>query len=405
MKKFLSTEVVIIGGGLAGIFAAIRLSKANIRCILLDDCIPEAKGVLGGFAAFSGAKFSLPPAGMGLASLVGSKERLNEKIAEVIEYLEMGQRCPVTSFDENILDSTELGKSVTLRRYHSILLTPTEIRRLLEKLTRKIEKECLLIRSSCQSLSRKTTQWQVIAYSDKQSDEFYISSNAVFFAGGRLSSEMLINAGAIPTTGKGLDIGIRIEAMNVTALSGLRRLGPDAKIIQGNCRTFCLNVPGLIHYYPFKNISIPGGIVADDSINRSNVGLLVRINEKNHMLQQIINNIEEKSELLEKISYMTMSSPPFGQIKENISKVLGSSVTEQLQDFCQMLGKHDLIDWSLPYKIHLPLIDWHWQTFAKPNTHETSLEGVYVMGDSSGHARGLLQAAVSGWIAAEEYMQ
>lgn len=52
----------------------------------------------------------------------------------------------------------------------------------------------------------------------------------------------------------------------------------------------------------------------------------------------------------------------------------------------------------------MPLLDWHWHTFATPSSHLTSLPGVYALGDSSGHARGLLQASVSGWLAAEEYL-
>lgn len=404
MKKTYYTEVVIVGGGLAGILAALRLSKANVRCILLDDCIPAANGRLGGFAAFSGAKFSLPPAGMGLVPLVGSAEMLGAKISEVIECLGIGASHSVASFEEGISGQFGLDRSTTLRRYHSILLTPNEMSDLLEVLTKRIEKECSLIRGTCHSFSKSGGGWQVIAHTGNQSEAIHIASGTVFFAGGRLS-ELLINAGATPSPGKGLDIGVRIEALNMSALSGLRALGPDAKIIRGNCRTFCLNVPGLIYHYPFKNLSIPGGIVADTSVSRGNVGLLVRVSEKYERLQQMLKATEKRSKQFMNDDAIIMSSAPFGQMEEKVSKVIGVDVVQQLQDFCKTLGDLDLIDWSLPYKIHLPLLDWHWQTFARAASHKTSLEGVYVLGDSSGHARGLLQAAVGGWIAAEEYLQ
>ena len=48
MKKFLSTDVLIIGGGTAGLFAAIRLSEMNprIRIIVVDKADIRRSGCL-----------------------------------------------------------------------------------------------------------------------------------------------------------------------------------------------------------------------------------------------------------------------------------------------------------------------------------------------------------------------
>lgn len=400
MKNSHCTDVVIVGGGLAGIMASLRLSQSGVKCILIDDCIPAANGQLGGFAAFSGAKFSLPPAGMGLVPLVGSEGTLNQKISEVLKCLGVEAKLQVDSY-EDVSGQLELDGSTTLRRYHSMLHTPLEMCRLLEALTKRVANECILIRANCTSITKYGDGWKVTAQSNNQAEEINVISGTIFFAGGRRSSELMINAGAIPTTGKGLDIGIRIEVLNIKALSGLRALGPDAKIIRGSCRTFCLNVPGLIYHYPFKNLSIPGGIVADKSIRQANVGLLVRVNDKYERLRNILNSADNK---IAGGDCVIMSTLPFGEMKECVTKVVGEDVVQQLQEFCHMLGKLELIDWKHPYKIHFPLLDWHWETFAKEASHKTSLDGVYVLGDSAGHARGLLQAAVGGWIAAEEYL-
>ncbi|MEX0827554.1 MAG: hypothetical protein WD005_01240, partial [Haliea sp.] len=74
----------------------------------------------------------------------------------------------------------------------------------------------------------------------------------------------------------------------------------------------------------------------------------------------------------------------------------------QLEDFISQLSDASLVDLSLSHRMHFPLIDWHWPTYAKTGSAQTSEPRLYVAGDSAGHARGLLQAAVSGWLAAEE---
>ncbi len=52
-------DSVVIGGGLAGLLGALRLADAGHSVVLFDQALPQAGGRLGGFAEFSGAKFSL----------------------------------------------------------------------------------------------------------------------------------------------------------------------------------------------------------------------------------------------------------------------------------------------------------------------------------------------------------
>ena len=55
-------DLVVIGGGLGGMAAAFKSKGSRRKIALLDDSLPAAGGRLGGFAKFSGAKFSLLPA-------------------------------------------------------------------------------------------------------------------------------------------------------------------------------------------------------------------------------------------------------------------------------------------------------------------------------------------------------
>jgi hypothetical protein len=82
----------------------------------------------------------------------------------------------------------------------------------------------------------------------------------------------------------------------------------------------------------------------------------------------------------------------------------GAEVADSLQSFCEALADARLVDWSVSHLVHWPLLDWHWNVFGTVGTAQTSSTGLYVAGDSAGHARGLLQAAVSGWLAAQEIL-
>ncbi len=386
------TDVLIIGAGLAGITAAIRLQELGFKPTIIDASLPEAKGSLGGFVKFSGAKFSLPPAGLGLIPVVGSQDALWAVIENIAGILDL-------QLDISNLSRDECAQHGSLRQYSSTVLTPTEIDELLIRLTVKLqERNINVINGKCISLQAtgKTTSAEIQTTSGVQR----IFCQSVFYAGGRLGTETLTKFGVKTTDKKGLDVGFRVEFSNNEAVANLRKLGPDAKIIKNNCRTFCLNVPGEIFRYPFKNLSIPGGIVSTG--NLSNFGILYRTNEKEKLLNRITRNSENiPKNVLE--NPIDVSSGLLGESEAILSHLYGQEIVLQLKEFGNYLQTEGLVNWDVPHKIHLPLIDWHWPTFSKENTFKTNVETVYCLGDASGHARGLLQAAASGWVAAEEY--
>ncbi|WP_339100711.1 FAD-dependent monooxygenase [Pseudomonas atacamensis] len=392
------TEVVIIGGGLAGIFSAINLSNQGIPHILIDNPLPDAKSRLGGFARFSGAKFSLPPAGMGLVHVAGSEIRLSEAIEKILKILSLEQKNTALSSDNFV----ELSSNATLRKYSSIVLSPTEIDILLDKLDHKVRSSTRIIAGKATHIVKSKEGWSV-RIDNGQEIEKTITCSTVFYAAGRLSNNIIAAAGALPTTGKGLDIGVRVEFLSKDGVSGLRSYGPDAKILNGNCRTFCLNSPGTIYRYDYLSGSIPGGVVADDTINTANVGILCRTSDKDLILQNFRNTayLSHKDLLLE--SDIVRKSEQEFTIPSIMRNLFGDKIVNELEQFGRMLDSCKLWDTRMDHKIHLPLLDWHWSTFALPESHKTTEPGLYALGDSSGHARGLLQAAISGWFAAEEY--
>ncbi|MEE4670810.1 FAD-dependent oxidoreductase [Pseudomonas alliivorans] len=401
MKTCDPIDVIILGGGLAGLMAAIRLIRQGKKVTLVDNSLPEAGGKLGGFAKFSGAKFSLPPAGMGLLTLAGTKEKLHQKINEVIELLGIDSLAKHSSFERGANEEVYLGLDAELRSYHSIVLTPLQIDDLLARLTILISNSCQLIKGKAESISQNEQSWTVAVRKIDSNLISNFTAKSIFYAAGRLESKILTNAGAAEYPGKGLDVGFRVEFMQRESVGVLRDLGPDAKIIHKSSRTFCLNSPGEIFYYKYGNIDIPGGVVANDNVNTANVGILSRIKDKKKGSREIVDNYAKIRNLQ---NSKLQTGRPDLCADLSLSIVLGEEVTKELQDFTNILGDLHLINWELPYRIHYPLIDWYWGTYCSGSSHKTSLRGIYALGDSAGHARGLLQAALSGWLASEEYL-
>ena len=394
--------MIILGGGLAGLLAAIRLLRSEKKVILVDCSLPEAEGKLGGFARFSGAKFSLPPAGMGLTALAGSTELLHQKINEVIEILGIGNLDMHFSVDRQAAKTVQLGLQTELRSYGSIVLTPTQVDDLIARLTMVIDGGCQIIKGEAKQLTSKGDGWVVAIQEEGREQYVKVAAKSVFYATGRLASDILMDAGAEKYPGKGLDLGFRVEFMQRDSVKNLRSLGPDAKIIRGACRTFCLNSPGEIYYYRYRNLNIPGGIIAHETVKTANVGILVRTEGKESGILRVVENIEQVKDQLSDCQ-LQIGVPKITSSNALVT-LFGQGVANDLQDFVSALSDLKLIDWSLPYRMHIPLIDWYWGTYCGAASHKTSLPGLYALGDSAGHARGLLQAALSGWIASEEYL-
>ena len=393
-------DVAVIGGGLSGLCAALRLGQNGVKTILLNTTINSSDRALGGFARFSGAKFSLPPAGMGLLPIVGSSSALFRIIEEVISILGIKHKHPEHSIDLGLnLEDRELSDGVLLRNYNSIVLTPSEMNEVIDALAARVCIHSHVIDAKCISLTRSAMHWHSRYLIGDNIEE--IVSNAVFFAGGRIGSEILRAAGCQETHGKGLDLGIRVEFPNKNNLLALRKFGPDAKVLSNNCRTFCLNVPGTIYRYPLGSIEIPGGIVASHSEPAGNVGLLFRTPDKVETLRAILFRAQKFLNNTNRAIFVTGDF--LGEAEKLLNSLYGTDVVSILNSFGATLHTQNLIDWNKPHIVHIPLLDWHWPTFSQPNTFSSSCADLVVLGDSSGHARGLLQAAISGYIAALEY--
>jgi hypothetical protein len=385
-------DLAVVGGGLAGLATATSAEAAGLKTALIDAGVPGSRGDLGGFAPFSGAKFSLFPAGSGLIPVLGSEEALVRRYElACADLASLGFPQFKVTAQQLRGEEAHMESGLDFRKYHSVLLSPSEIGNLLAELGSRL-RQTQVIRAKVLSIRTLDTSVMIDIEGRKS-----IEAKKLVLAAGRLGSDLLRAAGVPETGGKGIDIGIRLSFSDRSPLERLRSLGPDAKFIAGPVRTFCLNSPGRIFHYPALGLQVPGGVVADEDWPEANVGILYRTPRRQEVLNRVgMRRAEQEG--------------PFSQIGSGANLgwnarsrgLVGEDVTSAIDDFVGALTASGLVELPRRYCVHYPLLDWHWPVFSLPGTLRTRAPGVFAAGDSSGHARGLMQAFVMGKIAAEE---
>lgn len=387
-------KIAVIGGGLAGIFSANEIADTN-SVVLFDENFASSR-LLGGFAAFSGAKFSLPPAGMGLLVPSGGTERFRDVLRKAVRLLELD-----ISPNEILITSMPANEStMTLREYRSVVLNTERIDYLLRKLEKEtMSKGVLIARSQVTRISGEQGAF-TINFAEREESGF----DRIIYAAGRACAGLLTNLNAVPNSTRSFDVGFRVQFDSKLAVSGLRQIGPDAKILFRKCRTFCLNSPGEIYQYPFQNLYLPGGVVASESTNTANFAILRRIDDRTALAPTIQSTKVFLGDRTHTIIRSATCPGRNAEVANALEAMYGISSAEEFIEFSNRLMQDGHVNWFEPHSIYLPLFDWHWDTFAVGATHRTSVPGIYVAGDVSGHARGLLQAAVSGILAGREVL-
>ena len=144
---------------------------------------------MGGLINFSGAKFSLLPAGSGLIKIVGTTDKLQERINKVILKLGLDRFEKAESKDIN-----HKSENITHRSYTSYVLTPDEMNELINELTQKLLKKCTIIRKKVLAINNKNTNISI-----NLSDGSELTCRKLIYAAGRKGDSILSNIGMTPT--------------------------------------------------------------------------------------------------------------------------------------------------------------------------------------------------------------
>ncbi|MEA4891430.1 MAG: FAD-binding protein [Peptococcaceae bacterium] len=465
MKKY---DVLIIGAGPAGIFAARELVWQNpdIRVLLVDKgrkiqerqcpipktgkcahCQPCA--IMNGWAgagAFSDGKLSLSPdVGGQLADYVGYG-----KVQDMIRYtdeLYCGYGAPDKVHGLNSKGVDDIAYAASR---HSILLVPCPVRHMGTETGFEVLKNIYVdLVESGKIEFRPLTPVADILVKDGQvtgavlqnpdGSREEISAAKIIAAPGRGGAEWLTRQAhqlELKTINNAVDIGVRVETPN-SVMDHLTRELYEAKLVyfsdtfENKCRTFCMNPGGIVSEENYEGgVALVNGHSFHDArlkTGNTNFALLVSSNFTEPFNQPIeygkyiakcanmltgggimVQRLEDlikgrrsdKSRLAKSTTIPTLKSAVPGDLSFVLPQRFLTSILETLRALDKvapgLYSKATLL-YGVEAKFYSSRIE-------VDNNLETKIQGLYAIGDGAGITRGLMQASVSGILAARHIL-
>lgn len=455
MKNY---ETIIIGCGPAGIFTALELlkNKPDMKIVMFDKgnsikvrkC-PKSKTLncvsckpcniscgFGGAGAFSDGKLSLSKdVGGWLEEYIGS-EKLNELIKYVDEiYLEYGGNKEI-SYNEEFANEFDYECSK-----NGLKFIKCPIRHLGTEKSAKIMENMydyivshknVEVVAKCE-VEKIDMENKIVTVNGAN----YKTDNIVISVG-RSGSEWLINQckeNKIKTTNNQVDIGVRVElprSITDFLTDGLYefKIYNSSKTTENMVRTFCMNPGGFVSQENYDNdlAVVNGHSYHDLKSNNTNFALLVSskftepFNEPitygkyiarlsnmltggKIMVQRLKDLKNGKRSTYDRMKKLSYEPTLKDAVPGDLSYVLPSRIVnalletfEELEHVCPGISGRDTILYGVEVKFYSAKIE-------VDNNLETKYKGVYAIGDGAGITRGLMQASISGIIAAQNILQ
>jgi len=446
-------DVIIVGAGPAGLFTAYELVRRSYpgtvlvidKGLSVDQRIDlRASGDLnaksphyvthgeGGAGLFSDGKLSIYPAGSGLVDLLGESET-----RELYDYVEeqfttLGgvgvYDYPSTAAVAEIVRSlAPVGieykfypsRSVTQEQLYDIVSNMSSLLRSNEVSLRFLsEVEDVVVDSSsggfkkllCRAGDRRfrlICRYLVLAVGKAGALWLHRSANRVRLK--RLPSP--------------IEIGLRLEMPSVVLepLTGFhndmklkRMVGPNEQV-----RTFCTNKGGVVAACKYRDITLVDGWRS--STDNTNFGLVTRLFvdpanpvEYGYHVARTVNVVGAGRPILQRLEDLINQRPTSLAVLESnrvrptlrdcsladiniaLPRRFITNVMETLQVLAQVVP--GVLDPDV--LVYAPALELCWDKFWLDSHMQTSIEGLYVCGDTTGHVRGLVQAAATGVLAA-----
>ncbi len=395
-------DIIVVGGGLAGLAAAAVLNEGGQLVGVVDEP-PQHGSNLGGYAPISGTKFSFPPAGSGLIAQARSPKRLSYAYRDAAARLRLTASSETPpGVEDSAKTDVDIGRGIRFRSYDCVLVSRSELEATISMIAEPIELQHMVVRGRCSSLAYSDSGWRCEVNAAGCSRRV-LNAESLILATGRSA-----HPPGLPIRSearwRGIDIGVRLE-FPISGLRGLRALGNDPKLLRGRVRTFCLNYPGSVFWYPVGGFMVSGGKSEEKPCGLANVGLLRRCppEESADIVEHLVSTLGGQRNAPRFSAKVTGSLG--GTVAASLSRLFGKTVVSEVGDFLVDLGSLGLVDLSEGYTVHAPLLDWHWPILGQPNSSQGDAPSLWVAGDVAGHARGLLQAATSGILAAWDCLE
>ena len=451
-----SYDVIIVGAGPAGIFAALELSRRNDwsmlllekgldlekrKCPVRDEhpfgceigCKPcNITCGWGGSGAFSDGKLTLSPeVGGWLSQYVGTEE-LERLIAYVDEiYVEFGAPKQVHGTDHDRIEAIrQQAMQDGLRlveapiRHMGTDRCPAVLQAMRDDINGRVE------------VSTRTTVRRILVEDGRAAgvelkDGTALRARVVIVAPGREGSAWLVDEAAelgLETVSNAVDIGLRVEvpAIVMQPLTDVlyeSKLLYYSKSFEDEVRTFCMNPNGFVSREAYGDVyTVNGHSYSDRESGNTNFALLVSTRFTEPFKEPItygrsiarLANLLGKGILIQRLGDLQIGQRTTEERLERstVEPTLKSCTPGDLsfvlpyRHLCDIMDMLEAMDKLVPgvnsrdtllYGVEVKFYSARLQLSSEL---ETRIENLYAVGDGAGVTRGLVQASASGVIAA-----
>jgi uncharacterized FAD-dependent dehydrogenase len=435
-------DVAIVGAGSAGLFAALVLSETNLRVAVFDRGLaPKERGSIvygvGGAGTFSDGKLNLTTRIGGDAAAIGCAE--DELLTLIGQVDDTFTRCgaPMNYSGE---DSAALGslyqaaaqagiEFIAGRQRH---IGTSRIREVIDALYHDLLDRGVEFRlgSRVVEITRDSGGFRVGL------DGSEVTAHAVIAAPGRSGAywlrEVTRRLGVGPAFGP-LDVGVRVE-FPAEIYERIESIMYDAKLrvrtatYDDMVRTFCTNPRGFVVREDYEDFALVNGHAENEHKSRNtNVALLAHIEltdpvedttQYGRAIAQLANTIGGGRPILQRLKDLQQGRRSTAErirrvrIDPTLRDVTPGDVSMALPQriVVDLLESIERLDRILPgldsdgTLIYAPEIKFYDTRYGVGRGMETALPGFYVVGDASGHSRGIVFAAVTGILAARNIL-
>lgn len=415
------------------------------RCTRCETC--HAVYGFGGAGMYSDGKLSLFPAGKGLLRLVPDEQELNALNEYVLRHILDAIPChdhtrntdPENAGDGG-LSSLVSRHQLDLKAYEVYHVGTEGVQEACASIERRLIAEglTLLDRTKVIDVEKFGDVFALTAKSGRN-QHVRLSARKVVFATGKASGLLardIFSRLGVESSNNTIDLGVRVEAAS-EALDNITGCHLDAKIKEqcrdgSEVRTFCMCRGGYLvscWYDTFgsdqKICTIDGFTWRDRKSANANFGLLVRrrfpspldglrmqleivraINraagESGTVVQRLGDFLERRPTTREALAANSVVSTLGEATPTDLRWMLPSYVVDNIEGFLRKLGGVSSNLLSPDTLLHAPVWEACHDAIALGPACETSVPGLYIVGDATGLARGIVQAGTMGIIAARD---
>ncbi len=459
-------DVVIVGAGPAGIFAALELTKRNpeLKVLMVDKgrtiekraCPARTTGECkncdpcgitfgwSGAGAFSDGKLSHSPHVGGRITEYMGLEQAQELINYADQlYLKFGAQDVVYGLDNQVIEDIAYESSK-----YAIQLIPCPVRHL------GTEKAYYVLKAMYEYLIDKTNTefWELTKVSEvlvedgkvkgvritkRGQDTQDVLSDKVIVAPGRGGAEWFsqqIKELGLESENNEVDIGVRVEVPN-SIMDHLTQHLYEAKLVyysdtfDNRVRSFCMNPGGIVsgEHYDGQVAVVNGHSYADPELKTQNTNFALLVSTKftepfnqpieygkyiaglanmltgGGIMVQRLGDLErgrrtDDDRLKKSTTIPTMRSAVPGDLSYVLPERYLTSIVETLKaldNIAPGIYARNTLLYGVEVKFYSSKVK------VKQN-FETSIRGLYAIGDGAGLTRGLMQASVTGIVVARD---